>query len=318
MADLPPHKKLERQVGRIHQLLEVEGSVVTWNDHIPDPDNPAQPRQIDVSIRRDGSLTLVECRIHKQPQDVTWIEELMGRRTSLNADAVIAVSASGFTATAREKANRYGIHLRDLATLSREEIQNWGRRRTLRVSFCEFSDVTVTIRASEPPRPGTPQLTDTDGQPVSPLLWRMLFQSITQRLDKDKWTGIPVTIDAQADAKLLVNGKPPSSIMLHTKVCRIHQKVELVSVVAYADPIGSTHHAEVGNYDLGASEIIENSDNVAMTIDLSTLNVPDNCCFDTVTVDAGRVVNMRPQIIGAERAMNASIPVNIRIEFPKT
>ena len=67
---------------RIHQLLEIEGSTVTWNDHIPDPDNPSRPRQIDVSIRRDGSLTLVECRIHKDPQDVTWVEELMGRRTS--------------------------------------------------------------------------------------------------------------------------------------------------------------------------------------------------------------------------------------------
>jgi hypothetical protein len=59
VTNLPPHTKLERQVERIHQLLEVEGSTVTWNDHIPDPDNPSQPRQIDISIRRDGSLTLI-------------------------------------------------------------------------------------------------------------------------------------------------------------------------------------------------------------------------------------------------------------------
>jgi hypothetical protein len=119
VSETPPHKKFEQQVERIHQLLEVEGSTVTWNDHIPDPDNPSRPRQIDVSIRRDGALTLIECRIHKDPQDVTWIEELMGRRTSLKADAVIAVSASGFTTTAREKAAAHGIHLRDLAALSR-------------------------------------------------------------------------------------------------------------------------------------------------------------------------------------------------------
>jgi hypothetical protein len=125
VTDLPQHKKFERQVERLHQLLEVEGSIVTWNDHIRDPDYPSQQRQIDISIRRDVSLTLVECRIHKEPQDVRWIEELMGRRTSLNADAVIAVSGSGFTSTAREKAKGHGIHLRDFATLSREEIQNW-------------------------------------------------------------------------------------------------------------------------------------------------------------------------------------------------
>src|ERR1700691_3202238 len=115
MTELPPHKRLERQVERIHQLIEVEGSVVTWNDRVPDPDNPRQSRQIDISIRRDGALTLVECRLHKEPQDVTWIEQLIGRRISLRADAVIAVSASGFTETAEEKAKRHGIILRDFA-----------------------------------------------------------------------------------------------------------------------------------------------------------------------------------------------------------
>ena len=317
MTDLPPHKKLERQVERIHQLLEVEGSTVTWNDHIPDPDNPSQPRQIDVSIRRGGLLTLVECRIHKDPQDVTWIEELMGRRTSLKADAVIAVSASGFTKTARDKANVHGIHLRDFATLSRGEIQNWGRRRTMTLSFCEFTQVTLTIRASEPPQPGLPQLTGLDGKPPNSLIWRLLFQSIMQRLDQDKWTGVPVTINSSVEAKVLVNGKVPASIGLSAKVRRIRQEVELASVVEYADPISSTSHAEVGHYILGDSEIIENFDNVAMTIDLSTITVPDNCCFETVTVDAGRIVNKRPQFIGAEQAMSCQIPIQVRYEFAK-
>lgn len=318
MTDLPPHKKFERRVERIHQLLEVEGSTVTWNDRIPDPDNPSQPRQIDVSIRRDESLTLVECRIHKEPQDVTWIEELMGRRTSLNADAVIAVSASGFTTTAREKASRYGIHLRDFATLSREEIQNWGRRRTLTLSFCEFTQVTVTIRASEPPKEGAPQLTDTEGKPPSPLVWRLLFQSFMQRLDQDGWTGVPATVKASVEANLLVNGARPASIAIRANVRRIRQRIGLVSVVEYADPVTSMSHAEVGSYELGASEIIENCDNVAMTIDLSTITVPDNCCFETVTVDTGRVVNMRPQIIGAKQAMSSRIPIEVRYEFPKS
>ena len=73
-------KKFERQIQRIHELIEESDAQVEWNDHIPDPDNPDQPRQIDVTIKRDGKLTLVECRIHKNKQDVKWIEELMGRR----------------------------------------------------------------------------------------------------------------------------------------------------------------------------------------------------------------------------------------------
>jgi hypothetical protein len=133
-----PSKQLEQKIERIHRLLEVEGSTVTWNDHIPDPDNPDQMRQIDVTVRRDDFLTMIECRLRAKPQDVQWIEELIGRRISLKADAAIAVSASGFTKTAREKAAKYGIHLRDFATLTPEEIQNWGPS-----ARCEFRSANL-------------------------------------------------------------------------------------------------------------------------------------------------------------------------------
>src|ERR1700682_3606049 len=115
-------ESLERQIYRIHELLERSHDDVTWNDHIPDPDNPIQPRQIDITIRRDGKLTIVECRIHKEPQDVTWIEALIGRRMSLRASAVIAVSASGFTQGAQAKATQFGVILRDFDTLTQEEV----------------------------------------------------------------------------------------------------------------------------------------------------------------------------------------------------
>jgi hypothetical protein len=108
----------ERRVERIHRLLEGEDAVVTWNERIPDPDNPSQPRQIDVTIRRPDSFTIVECRLHATPQDVKWIEELIGRRASLRADAVIAVSNSGFTQGAESKAAQFGIILRDFNTLT--------------------------------------------------------------------------------------------------------------------------------------------------------------------------------------------------------
>ncbi len=42
----------------IHQLLEGRDAKVTWNDRLSDPDNPQQGRQIDVTIRRNGKLTL--------------------------------------------------------------------------------------------------------------------------------------------------------------------------------------------------------------------------------------------------------------------
>ncbi len=115
--------KFEKQIHRIHNLIEQAGSKITWNDKIPDPDNPKQDRQIDITIRRNNKLTLIECRIRKKIQDVTWVEEIIGRRMSLNADSVIAVSASGFTKGAVKKAKKYGIILRDIQTLTENEIK---------------------------------------------------------------------------------------------------------------------------------------------------------------------------------------------------
>jgi hypothetical protein len=40
MLDTP--EALERQIHRIHELLECSTDEVTWNDYIPDPDNPSQ------------------------------------------------------------------------------------------------------------------------------------------------------------------------------------------------------------------------------------------------------------------------------------
>lgn len=316
MSPAPPYKKFERQIERIHQLLEAEDAIVTWNERISDPDSPEQPRQIDVTVRRDGSLTLIECRLHKEPQDVTWIEELMGRRLSLRADAVIAVSASGFTSTARRKAAAHGIHLRDFLTLSDVEIQNWGRTRTLTLTFCEFTQVVLAIQVSSLPSQEPPQLTDIDGQPLNPMVFRLIFQAMMQKLPQGDWPG-HAFVDAEMQPKVLVNGNPPSSMSLHAAVRRISQAVQVTSVYGYVDPAASTSSVEIGHYALGDSEIIENQDDLAMTIDLSAVTVPDNCCFENLTVDAGRIVNVSPRLIGFEHLVNCEIPFQIRYGFPK-
>ena len=84
---------------------------------MPDPEIPDQLRDIDVTIKRDNALTLIECRIHKNAQDVQWIEKLIGKRLGMRADAVIAVSASGFTRGALAKGSAHGILLRTLRSI---------------------------------------------------------------------------------------------------------------------------------------------------------------------------------------------------------
>jgi hypothetical protein len=317
VPELTPSQEFERQIERIHKLIEAEGSEVTWNAHIPDPDSPGQSRQIDISIRRDGLFTHVECRLRKEPQDVTWIEELIGRRLSLVADAIIAVSASGFTATAHQKANRYGIILRDIASLSPQEVQNWGRGWKLSVNFCEFSKVVCTIKIAETLQTFRPQITDTAGGQLDPIVWRLIFQDAMRRLDQDGWPGVPSTIRMSCAINLLVDGRPPLSIEVRASVRRIVRDVSVASLVAYADPVCSTRHAQIGHFDLGKSEVIENRDDVAMIIDLSQINTPDSCCFETVLIDAGRPVRVRPSFIGIEEMVKCKIPITVCLEGPK-
>ena len=137
--------EFEQRIHSIHELLEGAEAQVTWNDHLPDPDNPAQPRQIDVTIKRGRHLTLVECRIHKSRQGVKWIEELMGRRTSLRADSVIGVSSSGFTKGALLKAATYEIALRDLHSLTEPEIAKWGQSISMALLCYQYSDLTLSL-----------------------------------------------------------------------------------------------------------------------------------------------------------------------------
>jgi hypothetical protein len=169
--------------------------------------------------------------------------------------------------------------LRDFATLSDREIQNWGRTRTLVVHFCEFREVVLTVRMDAPLPMALPKMTDINGNAVSPVTWLHVYQSIMRQFDQQKWSGVPARIDAEVYLNILVNGHPPAATSFRARMRRISETVRLASVFEYADPITATSDAAVGRYELGDSEIIENCDEVAMVIDLSSIVVPDSCCF---------------------------------------
>lgn len=138
-------EEFEKQIKRIHDVLVQDTAVVTWNDKIPDPHNPKQPRQIDITIRKENEITHIECRDHKEPQNTKWIEELFGRKISLQATAMIAVSSSGFTEGAIIKAKALGIYLCDLKMLEAEEIISWGKKTVITFFYYTFSNLRITF-----------------------------------------------------------------------------------------------------------------------------------------------------------------------------
>ncbi len=304
----------ERRIERIHRLIETEGSVVVWNDKRPDPDNPSQLRQIDVSITRDSKLAIVECRIHKNnPQDVKWIEELIGRRLSLRADVVIAVSASGFTKGARSKARQFGIILRDFHTLTAEEIRNWGRLQRVRVILYEITELRLTIGLPASPTPPI-RLCYPDGVGID------IVGVIRDQVLKLESQGALVDSSKVGELRMkvacVVNDVRAESAVLEYKVRRISLEVSLTAVVAYADPLSDseTTHAYVAKVPIGDAEIIEAADDVAVVADMTKVALPPRSIVASYGYDFGRPVRLkRSEILGTGITLDLSQSLNLTI-----
>jgi hypothetical protein len=130
--------EFEKMIARIHTLFERVGKIIRWDDKVFGAADPDRERQVDVTIKRKDAFVHVECRKHSKPQDVTWIEQLIGRKSTLKPDLIIAVSSSGFTQGAIKTAQANGIILRDLLTLTDKEIETWGSRVEVFVGYHRY------------------------------------------------------------------------------------------------------------------------------------------------------------------------------------
>jgi len=87
------------------------------------------PREVDVSLRtRVGSaavLVIIECRDRARPENVQWIDAIVGKQEEVGANKAVAVSRSGFTATARARAQAKGIELRTLEEVNSASVWDW-------------------------------------------------------------------------------------------------------------------------------------------------------------------------------------------------
>jgi len=284
-------------IARIHSILEASNSEVTWNDRIPDPDNPAQTRQVDATIRNDGRLTLVECRLHKARQDVKWIEELIGRRTSLGADAVIAVSASGFTEGASLKADRYGIITRDFASLTAEEVQRWGKVSSVTVNHMQFENPILTLSCYRSSVPFA-----VDQQALMEVFYEAAHKATLQVFDETAETS-RVAIGFHAE-RLMMGSRQIYYVKLDATLHKIIQVIETTSVLAY----GLTNEAPLARDTLveqftDIMNIEHIGESNVVVVDLSRIEQPPNSVFHSAEVDmkVGRVPELKIVTLGGFR-----------------
>jgi hypothetical protein len=265
---------LEKLTARIHRLLECESTaVVTWNAKVPDPDNPKQLRQIDVEIVRDGISTHVECRSHVEPQSTKWIEELIGRKISLNADQMIAVSESGFTEGAILKANRFGIILRSISELTDFEIMGWGKQTEIELHYYQLVNVQVALGFHEP---------DKVSQECLQLLFTResdlvsaLANSIKYRVNElfDKTFPLCIQQDLGANGLLDVCGARLINASIRAEVeCRINKfRVPFVSSYSFLQQHTSDVIATIESDKDSELEVIKSGKLTSITLNLSKL-----------------------------------------------
>jgi Restriction endonuclease len=276
----------EQQVHRIHELIEGSGVEVTWDDHIPDPDNPAQLRQIDITIRRDGKLTFVECRDHRSRQDVLWIEELIGRRASLKADAIIAVSSSGFTAGALAKATGYGIIARDLRALTGLEIQDWGKQVALTLYFYQYSDLELSL-CFKRESVARLDIEDVRSEIASYTGIQSLFNAAAQQLGtlnlvnaENAGREVSFGLRLQLDGFQL-SGESVLEVDFRGKVALTSKEISSPVVSAYGNPKSAPmqREATIEQFSLGGTSILHAADRISVFLDVSQLEVPPLCQF---------------------------------------
>jgi hypothetical protein len=122
-------RDLEKVVSLLEGELRQSGIQIKSPDFLPDKDTGTL-REVDISLRgligSSDILAIIECRDHnKHPQDVTWIEQVISKRSSVNADKVLAVSSSKFSGPARIKAEKNNIELRTLDEINPEDVKDW-------------------------------------------------------------------------------------------------------------------------------------------------------------------------------------------------
>lgn len=312
----------EIMVTRIHEILEDEGAIVEWNDKIPDPDNPIQPRQIDVTIRKGEVFNIIECRLHKDKQNVKWIEELIGRRVSLEADTVIAVSSSGFTSGAIKKANRYGVVLKDLITLTEEEILAWTKGINIHLLFFRYSEFYLRLVFNDE---------DLDGLSIDNIHhdlqkyigFRTLFTAHLDILEdrislaEIKKRERPIDFIVQFSIEdFVLDGRVVQSVETKGVAHLENIMLTIPEYEAYGDPAesGVDRNVYIQKYNMGETRVIHRGEDISVTLDLSKMELPPYWQFRYVELQGGGSHNHECfELISPEKIIMKVDKINLTI-----
>jgi len=115
----------QQSIAFIYNAIIGQGFKVLESEEILDSDGTAL-REVDILVR--GTIAghwvniAIECRNRARKDTVEWIDQLIGKYAAADVQKVVAVSASGFTQSARDKARKHQI---ETLTLQQAEDADW-------------------------------------------------------------------------------------------------------------------------------------------------------------------------------------------------
>lgn len=284
--------EFEQLIAEIYTLLNTSGSIITWNDSIKDPDNPSQTRQVDITLRTGDKITHIECRIHQSKQDVKWIEELHGRRMSLNADYMIGVSSSGFTEGAIKKAARFGILLKDMRQLSKEDILSWTQAAQVKMTYVVFDKANFNFSFPSESAPYITFQKVVDFFQANYFFWVDIFHKIIPTLYPQMKPGETYTIRSEyiPDSSYQVNGQPIIGVLVTlTNLREMVQIHDISEAFLFGSPEDAPENREVNvqNFPFKQWQLIDTPVKGKFKLNLANFEQPNNAyLLDNLTLQS--------------------------------
>lgn len=202
--------EFQELVRTIYGQLVPTGVSVTESALLKERDSSSS-REVDILVETRLAGTVirlaVECRDRSRTSDIEWIDQLIGKYRDLPVDRVVAVSRSGFTKAAAEKACANRIDLRSLENALESdwpsELTRLGLGRfAMSIRFTRYGMTTDPPWGSSPPT----TFTLAAGEPVPGTrfferlhiqLRSLIADSILAELvrDKKKPTEVPNNLE---------------------------------------------------------------------------------------------------------------------------
>jgi hypothetical protein len=232
-------KSFEDLISWIHTCLAEKARIMP-DAKIPDKDS-GELRQVDIAIYvTDGPyqmFIIVEVRDRKKPVGSGYVDEIKGKRDSMDADAAVIVSKSGFTKPAIQKAEKQNIRIMTYDEALKDSWVQWAMMRTITVVNRTFEILRVDFTFDH-------ELDDVSTKSFSSMLnvkfkpEQVKFQVegetkqfdinslVKQALDQNPsvWEGVMHNAPAVKKAvRIYPNNQPPIMLVAGTSLIPIRQ-----------------------------------------------------------------------------------------------